>query len=111
MKLLFDQNLSFRLCAALNDLFPGSQQVRLLGMEHSEDFKIWEHTRQNDFAIVPLDADFYELSLLKGAPPKIIWLRCGNQSTSIVEKILRKRAPEIKEFVTDSKTACMEIYE
>ena len=32
MKLLFDQNLSFKLCQALADLFPGSSQVRLLGM-------------------------------------------------------------------------------
>ena len=32
MKLLFDQNLSFKLCQTLTDLFPGSTQVRLLGM-------------------------------------------------------------------------------
>ena len=31
MKLLFDQNLSFKLCQALADLFPGSSQARLLG--------------------------------------------------------------------------------
>ena len=29
MKLLFDQNLSFKLCRALADLFPGSDQARL----------------------------------------------------------------------------------
>jgi predicted nuclease of predicted toxin-antitoxin system len=32
MKLLFDQNPSFKLCQALTDLFPGSSQVRLLGL-------------------------------------------------------------------------------
>jgi predicted nuclease of predicted toxin-antitoxin system len=33
MKLLLDQNLSFKLCPRLADLFPGSQQVRELGLE------------------------------------------------------------------------------
>jgi predicted nuclease of predicted toxin-antitoxin system len=35
MKLLFDQNLSFKLCARLTDLFPGSNQVRLLGLDQA----------------------------------------------------------------------------
>lgn len=33
MRLLFDQNLSFRLSERLGDLYPGSSQVRLLGLE------------------------------------------------------------------------------
>jgi predicted nuclease of predicted toxin-antitoxin system len=33
MKLLFDQNLSFKLCERLADLFPHSQQARLLQRE------------------------------------------------------------------------------
>lgn len=43
MKLLFDQNLSFRLIAALEDLYPGSAHVRLLGMEAVDDEVIWEY--------------------------------------------------------------------
>jgi hypothetical protein len=31
MKLLFDQNLSFKLCTLLSDLFPDSKPVRELG--------------------------------------------------------------------------------
>jgi predicted nuclease of predicted toxin-antitoxin system len=30
MKLLFDKNLSFKLCRQLYDLFPGSSHVRLI---------------------------------------------------------------------------------
>ena len=40
MKLLFDQNLSFKLCAQLADLFPGSDQVRRLGLEQADDSAI-----------------------------------------------------------------------
>jgi len=41
MKRLFDQNLSYRPCAQLADLFPESAQVGLLGMERSDDRVIW----------------------------------------------------------------------
>jgi Domain of unknown function (DUF5615) len=35
MKLLFDENLSFKLYRQLGDLFPASSQVRLLGLERA----------------------------------------------------------------------------
>ena len=37
MKLLFDQNLSFKLCRQLADIFPDSSQVRLLGLAEADD--------------------------------------------------------------------------
>jgi hypothetical protein len=37
MKLLFDQNLSFRLCRQLADIFPESTQVRLVGLDRADD--------------------------------------------------------------------------
>ena len=37
MKLLFDQNLSFKLCEQLASLFPESSHVRLLGLEKADD--------------------------------------------------------------------------
>lgn len=42
MRLLFDQNLSFKLSRLLADAFPESNQIRLLGMEEAEDRVIWE---------------------------------------------------------------------
>lgn len=41
MKLLFDQNLSFKLCGRLADLFPGSSHVRLLELHQADDRAIW----------------------------------------------------------------------
>ncbi|MFN2454036.1 MAG: DUF5615 family PIN-like protein [Pyrinomonadaceae bacterium] len=40
MKLLFDQNLSWRLPEKLADLYPDSQHVREAGMKESEDIDI-----------------------------------------------------------------------
>jgi predicted nuclease of predicted toxin-antitoxin system len=109
MKLLFDQNLSFKLCRRLGDLFPDSSQVRLIGMDQAEDREIWEYARANDFTIVTLDADYTDLSALYGAPPKVVWLRCGNQPTSAVERLIRNHAEEIAALEADNTASCLEV--
>jgi predicted nuclease of predicted toxin-antitoxin system len=52
MRLLFDENLSFRLARQLSDLFPQSSQVRLLGLERASDRSIWEFAKANEFVLV-----------------------------------------------------------
>ncbi len=74
MKLLFDENLSFRLCRQLNDLFPESSQVRLLGLQQADDHTIWNYAKTNGYVLVTLDADFVDMAGLLGPPPKIIRL-------------------------------------
>jgi|SRR4051794_35464145 len=109
MKLLFDQNLSFKLCQQLADLYPGSSQTRLLGLAEADDRTIWQYAGSNGFSLVSLDADFAEMASLLGPPPKVIWLRSGNQTTSAIEALLRGQAPLITAFEGD-EAACLEIY-
>ena len=109
MKLLFDENLSLRLCERLARLFPGSVQVRPAGLSQADDRAIWDYARSNGFTIVSLDADFAERATLDGPPPKVIWLRCGNPSTDVIEKLLRDHAEAIEAFEQDA-AACLEIY-
>src|SRR5437016_5490178 len=110
MKLLFDQNLSFRLCGALT-LFPGSTQVRLVGLADATDRAVWDHAKVKGFTLASLDSDFAEMATLLGPPPKVIWLRCGNQPTATVEAaLLRKHAAEISGFELDASATCLEIY-
>src|SRR4051812_939427 len=99
MKLLFDQNLSFKLCHLLSELFPGSHQTRQAGLDIADDLIVWDYAKANGFTIVTQDVDFANLSLLRGHPPKIICLRCGNQPTSAIERILRDHAAAITVFV------------
>lgn len=109
MKLLFDQNLSFKLCSRLGDLFPGSSQVNLIGLAAADDRVVWRHAGENGFVLVSLDADFAEMSALLGPPPKLIWLRRGNQPTEVVANLLREQATIIAAFEHDP-AACLEIY-
>ena len=43
MKLLFDENLSFKLPRILSSDFPGSRHVRNCGLKGSPDGDIWEY--------------------------------------------------------------------
>lgn len=110
MRLLFDQNLSFKLCQMITDLFPDSSHVGSHGLSEAADRALWEFAKANGFAIVTQDADLAELASLLGSPPKVIWLRAGNQTTAATADLLRRHAPTIQSFEGDDSTACLEIY-
>lgn len=110
MRLLFDQNLSHRLVDSLEDLFPGSQHVRLLGLAEADDSYIWDYARDHDLVIVTQDSDYSEWNKLRGAPPKIIWLRCCNASVERIQAKLRHAANRIRLLETQSDVQVVEIW-
>ena len=101
LKLLFDQNLAPRLVARLVDLFPDFEHVRDAGLAVADDKAVWEHAKAGGLAIVSKDADFRQLSFLHGSPPKVVWPRVGNRSTSHIEAILRAHAADLEAFDAD----------
>lgn len=110
MKLLFDQNISFRVVREISDTFHGSEQVARLGLASSDDAELWQYAKVNDFVLVTQDADFAEMALLRGPPPKVIWLRCGNRPTAFVVDLIRRHADAVASFAEDPETGCLEIY-
>ena len=70
MKLLLDQNISRKLVAKLETLFPGMSHVFLLGLQQAADSKIWEYAKAHEYTIVTQDSDFSEYVTLFGHPPK-----------------------------------------
>ncbi|HQU42581.1 MAG TPA: DUF5615 family PIN-like protein [Pirellulales bacterium] len=101
MKLLFDQNLSPKLVARLQDLFPASCHVQSVNLDCASDDEVWEHALQNGFMIVSKDEDYDNLAVLRGSPPKVIWLQLGNCTTGEVENALRDRFTDIEAFTKD----------
>lgn len=109
MRLLLDQNLSFKLVARLADLYPGSAHARLLGLDQASDRALWDHARAAGLVLLSHDADFAEMAALHGPPPKVIWLRGGNRPTPAVEALLRRHAPILRAFGDDPDAACLEL--
>lgn len=110
MRLLFDQNLSYRLVDKLGDLYPESSQVRLLGLDRAPDEQIWETAKQEGYVIVTQDVDFVNLSLLKGPPPKVVWLRCGNQPTAFIEQLVRNHSAALRAFEIRALPGFIEVW-
>jgi len=50
------------------------------------------------------------MATLYGPPPKVIWMRCGNQPTYAIERRLRDHAEAIAAFEQDEAASCWEIY-
>jgi len=97
LKLLFDQNISPRIVKRISSNFPDSTQVRYVGLEDASDWNIFEYARRNDFTIVTFDADFVDLNVINGIPPKIIWLKTGNLTTRFIAELIKKNINNINE--------------
>ncbi|MCB9333892.1 MAG: DUF5615 family PIN-like protein [Lewinellaceae bacterium] len=111
MTILLDQNISFRLLNRLGDAFPDTTHIRLLGLTNHSDYQIFMYARREGIdAIITLDEDFSLIQLEHGTPPKIIWLRTGNCSTTVLAQILLENTNVIQEFLADNTHDCLEIY-
>ena len=69
-----------------------------LALASATDQEIWAYARDHRFAVISKDDDFRSLSLVNGAPPKVIWLRIGNASTAGIEAFIRSALVKIRTF-------------
>jgi predicted nuclease of predicted toxin-antitoxin system len=98
MKLLYDENLSPKLVAALADVFPDSAHVDRLGLGGESDNSVWEYAKAQGFILVSKDSDFYDKSILFGHPPKVVWIRRGNCANRQIQLLLRNKAEAVAAF-------------
>jgi predicted nuclease of predicted toxin-antitoxin system len=110
VKLLLDENLSRRLVPFLQERFPDTSQVALLGLERASDVAIWEFAKVQRFVIVSCDSDMEELSVLRGAPPQVIVIKGTNPSKAAVLRLLTDHATEIHEALEINHSARVDLY-
>ena len=110
MKLLFDHNISPDLIHLLRDLFPNSSHVYLLDLHEKRDAAVWKYARENGFTVVSKDADFAEISMLEGFPPKLLWLRIGNCRTSDIEELIRSNHQNIVDLHADDRRGILSLF-
>jgi predicted nuclease of predicted toxin-antitoxin system len=104
MNILIDQNLSPRLVDLLADIYPGSTHVQSISLDRASDDEIWIYARNGDFVILAKDADFNQISVIRGTPPKVLWVQLGNCTTDEVEAAIRRERVSIDEFGADPET-------
>jgi predicted nuclease of predicted toxin-antitoxin system len=105
LKLLLDENLSDRLVGALTELFGECVHVRHAGLASATDDAVWRYARDNECAIVSKDSDFHQRVLIEGPPPKVIWVRRGNCTTTEILRVLRDAREPIEQFARDDELA------
>ncbi len=110
MKILLDQNLSFKLCSKLKDIFPEITHTKDVSLETADDEEVWLYAKLNSYILITKDADFIEKAVIKGHPPKVIWIKAGNCSTNKIEELLRKKKREIEDFTFDKDNSVLSIF-
>jgi predicted nuclease of predicted toxin-antitoxin system len=107
-RLFFDEPLSEALCKTLRDIFPGSLHIRLLGQGGAADATsgTW-HVSTG--LVISKDEDFHRLALLRGAPPKFVWIRLGNCTTNDIEQLLRRHHEDVSRFDEQNEATVLEL--
>ncbi len=112
MKVLIDQNISYRIVPRLTHLFEELVHVKSLSWIDWNDYDIFINARLQGYtAVITLDEDFNILLLEYGKPPKVIWLKTGNCSTQVLSEIIISKIEIINSFLEDNDDFdCLEIY-
>ena len=109
MKLLLDENLARQLVPELEQAYPGTPQVVLVGLERATDRELWNYAKQHGFVLVSKDSEFHELCLIQGPPPQLVWLKCCNMGREAILRILLDRQADIEAALARPDVAFVEI--
>jgi predicted nuclease of predicted toxin-antitoxin system len=109
VKLLVDENLSEELVGLLEGHFEYVEHVRVIGLAGAPDSQIWAAARNRGASLVTKDEDFCRLSVSRGAPPKVIWVRMGNVPSAAIARRLLDKLVELEAFATDESLSFLEL--
>tara|TARA_R110000850_G_scaffold60744_1_gene139198 strand:- start:199 stop:549 length:351 start_codon:yes stop_codon:yes gene_type:complete len=114
MKLLLDENISYRLIKKLKSHFTEIISVNQIYPLGIADKSIWKYAQDKNYSILTFDSDFQELAAMEGAPPKIILLRPGNLNTSQIATLIESKMAQITNFIESvewQEIACLVLEE
>ena len=99
MKLLLDENISYRVIKKVIEYYPESKHATDILKGKLSDKLIWDFAKENEFTIVTFDYDFFDLVSMNGCPPKVVWLRIGNTTNLNLINFFINKQEEIKDFI------------
>ena len=111
MKLLLDENISWRLIKKLSLNFADIIHVNSLNIDQpASDIFIWNYAKTNGYTIVTKDDDFEKIVLLKKSSPKLIYLKTFNLNTNEIADLIIQNKDNIVTFIKSVDNDIFEIY-
>jgi predicted nuclease of predicted toxin-antitoxin system len=99
MKLLLDQNISYRIIRLLSGHFASVTHVKQENLTDASDWEIRGYAIEHGYTIITYDDDFIRYNHLYGPPPKVIWIRKSNLSNESLAQLLLAAKAKIELFV------------
>jgi predicted nuclease of predicted toxin-antitoxin system len=99
MRLLLDENVSWRLVAYLRPYCEAVLHVRDIGLDESPDTSIWRYARQHGYDLLTKDEDFVRLLLAEGFPPRVVALQNAQVPVRALADFLLTRLPQLENFL------------
>ena len=95
MILWIDAQLSPALAPWISATFEGVEaySARWLGLRDATDPEIWQAAREADVVVMTKDQDFVRMLERHGAPPRVLWVTCGNTSNAVMREVLLATLP------------------
>lgn len=95
MIIWLDAHLSPPLAAWITATFSvEARAIRDFGLCDAQDSPIFQAARAAGAVVMTKDKDFVEMLERLGAPPKVLWITCGNTSNARRREILSLALPE-----------------
>jgi predicted nuclease of predicted toxin-antitoxin system len=111
MKLLLDENLSWRMIKMLESISEEIIHVSNLKItQPADDISIWNYAKKNGFTIISKDDGFEKIVLIRKAPHKLIYLKTYNLDTKKLVDLMIENKDKIIEFVNSNDNDIFEIY-
>ena len=100
MKIWVDAQLAPALARWLREsLNLEATALKDLGLRDGEDSVIFFAAREAGAIVLTKDRDFVELVRVHGAPPRIVWITCGNTSNANLQRVLAESWPAARDLL------------
>lgn len=111
MKLLFSENISYRIVKKLIHVYPHCESSVRLKLTGQPDTDVWQKAKQFGYDIVTFDEDYVFLSESRGFPPKVVFIRPASIPTRPLAELLVREFETIHSFLTSDidKRGCLEL--
>lgn len=101
MRLLLDENISWRLAEPLRPHCEAVLHVRDIGLDTSPDTTIWRYARQYGYDLLTKDEDFVRLALTEGFPPRVVVVHDAQVPVKALTTFMLTRVPQLQRFLDE----------